>query len=112
MSRKEGSREEIRREVREALKTVRKEVEKVRKDLATATQNWMKTTEKFVQDVSPKVSSTLSDALGKTSVAFRNAMTTIDKKTKPQQVKLLRSYKTLLSKQVEYIEKRLKELTK
>ena len=102
----------MRRELKEALQTMRKEIEKVRKDLTTATRTWVQSTEKLVQDVSPKVTATLGDTMEKTAAGFRQAMSSVDKQTKAQQVALLRSYKAFLSKQVDMIEKRLKELTK
>lgn len=112
MSKKEDFRDEMRREVREALKTMRKEIEKVRKDLATATKSWRQSTGRFVKDMSPKVQATLDETMEKTALAFRQAMGTIDKQTRGQQVALLRGYKTFLSKQVDAIEKRLKEIAK
>lgn len=102
----------MRREVQDALKTMRKEIEKVRKDLVTATKGWKRSTEKFVQDMSPKVQATLDETMEKTALAFRQAMSTIDKQTRGQQVALLRGYKTFLSKQVDMIEKRLKKIVK
>ena len=67
-------------------------------------------TSKFVQDVSPKVSATIDESLERASETFKRTMTTIDKQTKPQQVKLLQAYRSFLSKQVDAIEKRIKRL--
>ena len=112
MSKKQDFREEVRRELREALETMRKEVHKARKDLAAATKRWVKTTGRFVQDVTPKVSATIDETVEQSSEAFRRAMASLGKETKQFQVSFLRSYKTVLSRQMDFIEKRLKELTK
>ena len=112
MSKKENRREEMRRELREALQTMRKEVRKARKDLAAATKTWMKTTGKFVQDVTPRVSASIDMTIEQSSEAFRRSMVSLGKETKQFQVSFFRSYKTVLSKQMDFIEKRLKELTK
>ncbi len=111
MSKKDDFRE-VRRELKETLEMMRKEVHKVRKDLATATKTWMKTTGRFVQDVTPKVSATIDETIEQSSEAFRKAVASLGRETKPFQVGFLRSYKTVLSKQMDFIEKRLKELTK
>jgi hypothetical protein len=111
MSKKDDFRD-VRRELKEALEMMRKEVHKVRKDLATATKTWMKTTGRFVQDVTPKVSATIDETIEQSSEAFRKAVASVGKETKRFQVGFLRSYKTVLSKQMDFIEKRLKELTK
>ena len=89
---------------------MRREIELLRKDLTTAGKAWKDSTEKFVTDISPKVSTTLDETMDRTSEALKRTMATIDKQTQPQQVKLLRAYKTLLSKQVDLIEKRLKRM--
>ncbi len=81
-----------------------------RRDLASASKNWVDTTSKFVQDKAPKVSATIDETLDKTSETFKRTMNTIDSETKTQQVKLLRAYKSFLSKQVDVIEKRLNRL--
>ena len=80
-----------------------------RRDLASASKNWVDTTSKFVQDNAPKVSATIDETLDKTSETFKRTMSTIDAETKSQQVKLLRVYKSFLSRQVDIIEKRLKK---
>lgn len=102
----------MRRELKEAFQTMRKEIEKVKQDVAATTKTWMDSTDKYVKEVSPKVAKTIDETIDKTSTAFRKAMTAIDKQTKPQQIALLRNYKSFLSKQVEMLDKRLKELTK
>ena len=112
MSKKNDLREEVRRELREALETIRIEVETVRKDLAAATRTWMKTSGRIVQDVTPKVSATIDETLEQTSQAFRKAMASLGRETRQFQVSFLRNYKLVLAKQTEFIEKRLKELTK
>jgi hypothetical protein len=77
-----------------------------RRDLASAVDS----TSRFVQEKAPKVSATIDETLEKTSETFKRTMNTIDAETKTQQVKLLRAYKSFLSKQVDAIEKRLKSL--
>src|SRR5438132_1498304 len=67
-------------------------------------------TSKFVQDKAPKVSATIDETLEKTSETFKRTMNTIDAQTKTQQIKLLRAYRSFLSKQIDVIEKRLKRL--
>ena len=105
MSEKKNMRDEVRREAKEALEAMRKDLQQLSKDLVTASKTLKNSTEKFVQDTSPKVSAGLEE----TVETFRRTMTTIDKQTKPQQAKLLRTYKNFLTKQVDYIEKRLNE---
>ena len=112
MSKKNDVRDEVRRELREALVTMRKEVQNVRKDLATATRIWMGTAERIVQKATPKVSATIDEALEQTGEAFHKSMASLGKETKQFQVSFLRSYKIVLAKQMEFIEKRLKELLK
>ena len=70
----------------------------------------MDSTEKFAQDVAPKVSATLDETMEKTSETFKRTMSAIDRQTRQQQVRLLRAYKSFLSTQIDAIEKRLKKL--
>jgi len=84
----------------------------VSKDIASTTEKWVKETEKMVKETSPKVAATIDETMEKTAAAIKRTISSIDRETKPQQVKLLRSYKSFLSKQVDLIEKRLNELTK
>ncbi len=107
MSKNQDSKEEI----RDLLRTVREEVRKITRDLATATQGVVESTEKAVRDVSPKVAATLDEAMKEASESFHRAMGNIDKQTRTQQVKLLRSYKSVLLKQAEIIENRLRKLS-
>ena len=109
MSSKKGS-EHVRRDIKIALERIRRDLDHARRDLASASKNWVDTTSKFVQDKAPKVSATIDETLDKTSETFKRTMNTIDSETKSQQVKLLRAYKSFLSKQVDAIEKRLKTL--
>ncbi len=106
MSKSQDSKEEV----RDLLRTVRNEVQKITKELATATQGVVESTEKAVREISPKVSATLDETIKDASVSFHRAMGNIDKQTKTQQVKLLRSYKSFLSKQADAIDKRLRKL--
>lgn len=112
MSKKNDSKEEFRKELRDALGNVRREARKVSKDVATATKTWVKTTSKAVQNVTPKVSAAIDETMEQTSVAFRKTMTSLGKETKQVQVSFLRSYKTVLEKQMGFIEKKLQKLAK
>jgi len=105
MSEKKSMRDEVRREAKEALEAMRKDLQQLSKDLVVATKTLKTSTEKFVQDTGPKVSAGLEE----TVETFRRTMTTIDKQAKPQQAKLLRTYKKFLTKQVDFIERRLKQ---
>jgi len=102
--------QEARRDIKAALERVRRDIDHARRDLASASKNWVGSTNKFVQDVSPKVSHTIDDTLEKASETFKRTMSGIDAQTKPQQVKLLRAYRSFLSRQVDLIEKRLEKL--
>src|SRR5215472_8691050 len=102
---KKRMRDEVRREAKEAFDSVRKDLEDLSKDLVAASKTLASSTEKFARDTGPK----LQAGLDETVVTFKRTMSTIDKQTKPQQIKLLKSYKKFLSKQVDYIDKRLKQ---
>jgi len=102
--------EHVRRDIKTALERIRRDMDHARRDLASASKTWVDSTSKFVQDKAPKVSATIDKTLEKTSETFKQTMNTIDAQTKTQQVKLLRAYKSFLSKQVDVIEKRLKRL--
>jgi len=106
MSEKKNMRDEVRREAKEALEAMRKDLQQLSKDLVVASKTLKTSTEKFVQDTGPKVSAGLEE----TVETFRRTMTTIDRQTKPQQAKLLRTYKKFLTKQVDFIEKCLKRI--
>jgi gas vesicle protein len=101
---------ESRRDVRATVDRLRRDISHASKDLASASKTLVESTSKFVQDVSPKVSATIDESLERASDTFKRTMTTIDAQTKPQQVKLLRAYRSFLSKQVDAIEKRLDKL--
>src|SRR5207237_4787397 len=96
--------------IRIATEIIRRYMDHARRDLASASKTWVDSTSKFVQDKAPKVSATIDETLAKTSETFKRTMNTIDAETKTQQVKLLRAYRSFLSKQVDVIEKRLKRL--
>jgi len=100
----------VRRDVKIALERIRRDMDHARRDLASASKTWVDSTSKFVQDNGPKVSATIDETLEKTSETFKRTMKSIDAETKTQQVKLLRAYKSFLSKQIDVIEKRLKTL--
>ncbi len=105
MSEKKSTRDEVRREAKEALDAMRKDLQQLSKDLIVASKTLKTSTEKFVQETGPKVSAGLEE----TVETFRRTMSTIDKQTKPQQRKLLKSYQKFLTKQVDFIEKKLKQ---
>ena len=109
LSSRKGS-EHARRDIRIAIERIRRDMDHARRDLASASKTWVDSTSKFVQDKAPKVSATIDETLEKTSETFKRTMNTIDAQTKTQQVKLLRAYKSFLSKQIDVIEKRLKRL--
>jgi ElaB/YqjD/DUF883 family membrane-anchored ribosome-binding protein len=100
----------VRRDIKIALERIRRDMDHARRDLASASKTWVESTSKFVQEKAPKVSATIDETLDKTSDTFKRTMNTIDTETKTQQVKLLRAYRSFLSKQVDVIENRLKRL--
>jgi gas vesicle protein len=105
MSEKKNMRDEVRREAKEALEAMRKDLQQLSKDLIVASKTLKTSTEKFVQDTGPKVSAGLEE----TVETFRRTLTPIDKQHNPKQAKLLRTYQKFLTKQVDFIEKRLKQ---
>ena len=105
---KAGERDEVRKEIRDALRSLRKEVDRVGKDLQTIVDS----TQKFVETMSPVVSSTIEDSMEKASDAFRRAMSTVDHQTRPQQARILENYKTFLEKQLASVSKRLSDISK
>ncbi len=102
---------ESKEELRDLLRTVRNEVQKFSKDLAEATQKAVDSTERAVRRVSPRVTESLDEAMKDATTSFHRVMGTVDSQTKNQQVKVLRTYKLLLSKQADAIEKRLRKLS-
>ncbi len=105
MSEKKSTRDEVRREVKEAFDSMRKDLEQLSKDLVAASKTLASSTEKFARDTGPKVQAGLDE----TVETFRKTMNAIDKQTKPQQRKLLRIYQKFLTKQADFIDKRLKQ---
>ena len=99
-----------REDLKKAVTRLRKDVTLASKDVASASKSLYDSTSKFVQVTSPKVSAAIDDGLEKASVTFTKTMTSIDHQTKPQQVRLLKAYRSFLSKQVDFIEKRLQKL--
>ena len=95
----------MRDEAKEAFEAMRKDLQQLSKDLVAASKTVKSSTEKFAQDTGPKLSAGLDESVK----TFRKTMSTIDKQTKPQQVKLLRGYQKFLTKQADYIEKKLKQ---
>ena len=104
--------DEMRRDIKAAMEKIRRDMDHARRDLASASKNWADSTNKFIKDFSPKVSATIDEVLDKTSETFKRTMASIDKQTKPQQVKFLRTYRSFLNRQVDVIERRLKKLRK
>ncbi len=109
MSSQKGS-QETRKNIRDAVEKISRDISHASKDLASASKTWVESTTKFVERVSPKVSATIDEGLERASESFTRTMTNIGLQTKPQQVKLLKAYRSFLSKQVDLIEKRLKKL--
>ena len=109
MSSENGS-QEPRRDARTTVEKIKQDITHASKNLASASKTLVGSTSKLVQEVSPKVSTTIDESLERASETFKRTMTTIDKQTKPQQVKLLQAYRLFLSKQVDAVEKRLKKL--
>ena len=101
---------ETRRDVRTTVRKISQDITHASKDLASAGKSFAESTSKFVQETAPKVSATIDESLDRAAETFTRTMTHIDSQTKPQQVKLLKAYRTFLSKQVDMIEKRLKKL--
>ncbi len=87
-------------------------MEHARKDLTSASKTMVDSTSKFVKEKSPKVSATIDETIEKTSETFKRTMTKIDNETKPQQLKMLKAYRSFLSRQIDVIEKRLEKLKK
>ena len=106
-----STRKESREEIKDLLRNVRNEVQKFSKDLATATQKAVDSTEQAARRVSPRITETLDTILKDASTSFRRVMGQVDSQTKNQQVKVLRTYKQILEKQADAIEKRLRKLT-
>jgi len=100
--------DEVRRDIKATLERIRRDMEHARKDLTSASKTMVQSTGKFVKETSPKIDETIQ----KTSETFKRTMTRIDSETKPQQIKLLRSYRSFLSRQIDVIEKRLEKLKK
>ena len=99
-----------RRTIRTTVEKISRDIGHASKDLASASKTWAESTSKFVKETAPKVSSTIDETVEKASESFEKTMMSIGTQTKPQQVKLLRAYKSFLSKQVDLIEKRLQKL--
>ena len=106
-----STRKESREEIKDLLRNVRNEVQRFSKDLATATQKAVDSTEQAARRVSPRITETLDTSLKDASTSFRRVMGQVDSQTKNQQVKVLRTYKQILEKQADAIEKRLRKLT-
>ena len=102
---------ESKEELRNLLRTMRNDVQKFSKDLAEATQRAVDSTERAVRRISPRVTETLDETMKDATTSFRRVMGNIDSQTKNQQVKVLQTYKLLLSKQADAIERRLRKLS-
>jgi len=101
---------ESRQTIKSTVEKISRDISHASKDIASASKTWAESTGKFVKDTAPKVSSTIDDTIKRASETFEKTMTTIGTETKPQQVKLLKAYRSFLSKQVDLIEKRLQKL--
>ncbi len=98
-------------ELRDLLRTMRNEVRKFSKDLAEATQRAVDSTERAVRRVSPRVTESIDESIKDVTTSFHRVMESIDGQTRNQQVKVLRTYKLLLSRQADAIERRLRKLS-
>jgi len=105
---KPRERDVARKEIRDAISSLRKEVQRVGKDLQSIADH----TQKFVETMTPVVSSTIEDSMEKASEAFKRTMSTVDQQTRPQQVRILENYKVFLEKQLARVEKRLSDISK
>lgn len=101
-------REEAKREIRDALRSLRQEVQRMAKDVQVVADS----TQKFVETMAPVVSSTIDENMARASESFKRMMSAANKQTRPQQVQLLKNYRTFLQGQLNRVEKRLEELAK
>ncbi len=74
--------------------------------------SWKKSTAKVVQDTAPKVSKALDETMTKAGEVFNRTMNIVDKEARETQVDFLRFYRSFLSKQVDFIDRRLKKMKK
>ncbi len=109
---KKNSTDEFRRELKDALDKMRRELHTLRQDVTATTKAWAKTSGKVVQDVTPKVSATIDETVQQTSEAFRKTMVAAGRETRQLELSFLRKYRMVLEKQIDLLDKRLKELTK
>ncbi len=103
-----GEREETRKEIRDALRSLKQEVQKMAKDVQVVADS----TQKFVENMAPVVSTSIDENMTRASETFKRMMNSVDKQTKPQQVQLLKNYKSFLQGQLSRVQRRLEELTK
>ena len=78
----------------------------------TGSDSWRKSTAKVVQNTAPKVSRALDGTMAKAGEVFRRTMNIVDKEARETQVDFLHAYRSFLSKQVEFIDRRLKKIKK
>lgn len=76
----------------------------------TGSDSWKKSTAKAVQETAPKVSKALDETMTKAGEIFSKTMNIVDKEARETQVDFLRFYRSFLSRQVEFIDRRLKKM--
>lgn len=93
------SAQEVKQKAKETLKSVREMLAKSEKAVH---QQLEKTT--------PKVVNTLDASFEKASRGMSETLSTIDRKTRKEQIELLKAYRSFLQKQVDLIDGRLKAI--
>ena len=82
------------------------------KDTIKRTQKFVIGTKVFTQKElssnAPKVVHALDKSIDKAGQSVSSAFTTIDKKTRPEQLALLKSYRTFLRRQADFVESQIK----
>lgn len=93
------SSEEVAEKGKEAWKAVKNILEKAEQ-----------TVHKELQKAAPVVQRSLDSSLETASKAFSASVKTIDSRTEPEQLGLIRAYKKFLAAQLEYLDGKLKSL--
>lgn len=102
----------IRRDIEQAARVVRDEMRTFQKDFLTGGKSWKTSTEKIVRETGPAMSAAIDDAMNRTSELFSKTMTIVEKQTHDTQIDLLKAYKGLLSRQINMVDRRLKQMKK
>jgi hypothetical protein len=112
MSSKKNPRKDIRHDITQAARLVRREIGTIKNDLLTGSESWKKSTQKIVKDNAPRVSAVLDETMTRTGDLFARAMNIVEKQTRETQTDLLRTYRDFLFRQVQAIDRRLKKSKK